>query len=298
MAKKYRWGEREKRDRMFDLLRDRALDFATELKTHSYHSLKVKMTRRFSEKEDPIVARRELIYIQQKDDETLAEYSGRVHLKVIRGHPQANQDTVEQMAVESFLKGCKNKEAAASAMDKNPKSVYAAVKKVKAAINNRKALYGTKASFSSKKVSFADIEEDTNISSADDLRIRQVRPIGKSATNTEQSNPADFAKLAQVMEKHMQAMEKVSRRLEDLETKQERSRSPAPSPVRSAQKTDQCYKCKQYGHFRRDCQDKSPQSSPRRPIICFRCSQPGHIGSNCPNKVTSPGRPATTATSN
>ena len=280
-----------KLDKMFDLLRDKALDFATELKAHSYRSLKVKMTRRFSEKEDPIVARRELTYTQQKDDETLAEFSGRVHLKVIRGHPQANHDTIEQMAVEAFLKGCKNKEAAASAMDKNPRTIYEAQKKVKTAINNRKALYGTKASFSSRQVTFTSDDQEIDVISPDEHKLRQIRPgRGSPGPSVEKPNQGDW-------EKFTAAIDRMTKRFDDLETRA-RASSPSPSPARSPQRSDyKCFNCNQFGHFRKDC-TKSPQGSPRRPLICFRCNQPGHIGSDCPNKTVSPARPISTTTSN
>lgn len=41
-------------------------------------------------------------------------------------------------------------------MEKNPKSIYKALKYVKAAVNNRKALSGSRANYYTRRVSFQD----------------------------------------------------------------------------------------------------------------------------------------------
>lgn len=56
----------------------------------------------------------------------------------MEGLPEA----IDQILVEAFLRGCKDKEAAHLAMEKNPKSINKAFKYVKAAVNNRKVLFG------------------------------------------------------------------------------------------------------------------------------------------------------------
>lgn len=60
------------------------------------------------------------------------------------------------MAVEAFLRRCKDKEAAHLAMEKKPKSIYKALKYVKAAVNNHKALFGSRANYHTRRVSFKD----------------------------------------------------------------------------------------------------------------------------------------------
>lgn len=47
-----------------------------------------------------------------------------MHFLAMEGLSEANDSTVDQMAVETFLRGCKDKEAAHLAMEKNPKIIY------------------------------------------------------------------------------------------------------------------------------------------------------------------------------
>lgn len=79
-----------------------------------------------------------------------------MHFLAMEGLPEANDSTVDQMAVETFLSGCKDKKSSHLAMEKNPKSIYKALKYVKAAVNNRKALFGSRANYHTRRVSFQD----------------------------------------------------------------------------------------------------------------------------------------------
>jgi hypothetical protein len=90
---------------LLDCLQDKALDFARELTHCSYQDFLKKMSRRFSTKEAPISARRQLQFVREKEDETFEEFSQRVHFLTMDGLPKANESTVEQTAVEAFLRG-------------------------------------------------------------------------------------------------------------------------------------------------------------------------------------------------
>lgn len=152
----YGSSERKGKERLLDCLQDKALDFVRELTRCNYQDLLKKMSRRFSTKEAPISARRQLQFVRQKEEETFEEFSQRVHFLAMEGLPKANDSTVDQMAVEAFLRGCKDKEAAHLAMEMNPKSIYKALKYVKSAVNNRKALFGSRANYHTRRVSFQD----------------------------------------------------------------------------------------------------------------------------------------------
>lgn len=79
-----------------------------------------------------------------------------MHFLAMEALPEANDSTVNQTGVEAFLRGCKDKEAAHLAMEKNPKMIYKALKYVKAVVNNRKALFGSRANYHTRRVSFQD----------------------------------------------------------------------------------------------------------------------------------------------
>ena len=156
LVDRYEWSDRKARERLLDCLKDKALEFAKEVRSRDYYKLKKTMTRRFSTKEAPIAARRQLMSIRQKEGENLEEYSQRVQFLCMDGHPEAREETIDQIAVEAFLRGCRDKDAAKSAMEKNPRSIYKALKYVKASQNNQQALFGNRSTYSTRQVTFAD----------------------------------------------------------------------------------------------------------------------------------------------
>lgn len=57
----------------------RALEYARRVNVHNdYHTLKQYLKRWFSTKEAPVVARRQLTFLKQHDNETIEEFSQRV----------------------------------------------------------------------------------------------------------------------------------------------------------------------------------------------------------------------------
>ncbi len=77
-----------------------------------YHQLVRELGRRFGRKDTPSAARRELMRIKQTVYESMANWSQRVHFIAMNGHPGASAETVHQIAVDVFLRGCKEKRAA------------------------------------------------------------------------------------------------------------------------------------------------------------------------------------------
>lgn len=75
-----------------------------------------------------------------------------MHFLAMEWLPEANGSTFDQMAVETLLRGCNDKKTAHLAMEKNSKSIYKTLKYVKAAVNNRKALFGSRANYHTRRV--------------------------------------------------------------------------------------------------------------------------------------------------
>jgi hypothetical protein len=65
-------------------------------------------------------------------------------------------EVVDQIATEAFLRGCRDKEAARSVLEKDPSSITQAVKMVKTYIANQRAIFGvrTSHSYAHRQVSF------------------------------------------------------------------------------------------------------------------------------------------------
>ena len=138
------WSSRKQAEKLVDCLGGKALEYVRELQLEEdYKRMKRKLAKRFGVKDAPITVRRQLQFLKQEDNETLEEFSQRVHFLVMDGYPGALESTIEQIAVEHFLKGCIDHRAASVAMNKNPTHIHKAVKYTKDAINttNAKNMY-------------------------------------------------------------------------------------------------------------------------------------------------------------
>ena len=112
------------------------------------------MKFRFSLKDEPVSARRELTSIKQLENETLSEFAQRIQTLVMDGCTDANPETRDQVAAEALLRGCKEKEAAQRSMDKNPRTVQEAVKFIRRSLASQNSLFGK--SYAQRQVSFED----------------------------------------------------------------------------------------------------------------------------------------------
>ena len=265
-AKRYDWSSRKKADRLVDCLGGKALEYVRELHLErDFRQMVKKLTRRFGVKDAPGTVRRELPLLKQEETETLEEFSQRVHFRVMDGFPGAKERTIEQLAVEHFLKGCKDRKAASIAMDKNPTKIHRAVKYTKDAINNRNVIYGKMPlTQSARKVTFYEEEDENRYGYDESYNIRTAK-----TGSEDDSKKTDFGKMTFELQKT------TNQRFENLEAmmKQLMARTkyrPPQSPPQSARKPEEsvCFKCKNRGHFQRDCPSNtsSPNnSSPASP---------------------------------
>ena len=162
IAKVRKWSKRDKLNCFYDGLTEKALDYARKTKgTKKYEKLKKKMAERFDVKVNPSISRRELTMVKMTSDETLEEFSQRVYFLTMDAYPGAKEGTIQQIAVEVFLRGLTDKEAARTASDKCPKTVSKALKYVKNAITTQRSIFG-KSTMSHRQVSFAEIDDDND----------------------------------------------------------------------------------------------------------------------------------------
>lgn len=137
IAERCNWRPSKKTEKLLDCLADQALEYAQRRSLNSdYDDLKGGLSQRFMNKATAAVARKQLHSVKQREDETLESYSQQVHFLTI------NEPTVQQIATEAFLLGCKDKRAAEKVMKREPKTIYAAQTMVKTISNNHRALFG------------------------------------------------------------------------------------------------------------------------------------------------------------
>jgi len=102
------------------------------------------MNEGFGRKDLPHIIRRQLQDLKQEQDELLEEYAERAQEMSTDGYPDTPEEFVEIIAIDAFLKGCTDKKAALTAMDKNPATLDQALQFVKSAIANQRVILGQK----------------------------------------------------------------------------------------------------------------------------------------------------------
>lgn len=131
--------------RLLDCLGDVALEYARKVNKNGYYKdLKRHLKQRFSRKEVPILDRRQLPFTKQLENENVEEFAQRVYFLALDSYGSCKGYMIEEIATETFLRGCRDKEAAMMAMDREPTTLQKTVKYVKTAIANHRALYGTR----------------------------------------------------------------------------------------------------------------------------------------------------------
>ena len=124
-ATKRHWSQRRKVNKLLDCLGDVALEYAHRLEIFTdYDRLLKELGRRFGRKETAAESRKDLFGILQTEDESIEDWSQRVHFLAINAFPGAESSTIHQMATETFLRGCKERKAAELAMQKDPVTIY------------------------------------------------------------------------------------------------------------------------------------------------------------------------------
>ena len=134
IAKRHFWSKEEMADKLVELLRDKALKyFSVQSRTiqESYILMRDKFRQRFGHKDEPVTIRRQIQHLKQNEDELLEEFAERTHSLATDGYPATASDTVETIATDAFLKGCSDKRAALTAMDKQPVNLDGALQMMK-----------------------------------------------------------------------------------------------------------------------------------------------------------------------
>ncbi|CAC5422810.1 unnamed protein product [Mytilus coruscus] len=83
---------------------------------------------------------RQLQDLRQLPEEPFDEYAERTQDLATDGFPRTPDDFIQIVATDAFLKGCLDKKAALTAMDKDPDSLDKALKYVKSDVTNQKVI--------------------------------------------------------------------------------------------------------------------------------------------------------------
>ena len=224
-----------------------------------YRRLVKDLQDRFGRKDKPITARRKLLTLRQAENMTLEQFADESMKVAMDAHPEGTDRTKEDAAIDAFLKGAKDKQAAEAAMDKNPRSLRKAVQYMKTAAANKAAIYGQQKSFASRSLGVTwDLPEQT-----EELAVRQINsqvPKHKQSDKTS-SLEKRLEELTQLLKsRHLERPSEGVGSTQPQTPPLRRAASPSRSPGRDIT----CFNCQKTGHFARACPDKSATPSPRR----------------------------------
>ena len=148
IAIRHSWSEAKKLDRLLSCLTEKALEFAFKCKMNdSFLELKNQLKFRFDLSDEPVAPRQKLNTLKQEPDETLEGFMRQVLNVATDGYRDFETTVLQQMAIDAFLIGCRNKESASLVLISTPKTIQEACQRLKTIVANKKALEGPKVSF-------------------------------------------------------------------------------------------------------------------------------------------------------
>ena len=289
IATRYKWTNEQKLDKLIECLRDRALKYFStrpDVEKQNFETLCQKMNERFGKKDLPHIVRRQLQDVRHDTGETLEEFEERVRDMAVDGYPNMSDVCIQTVAVDAFLKGCNNKQAALTAMDKNPTTLDEARQHLKSAITNQKLILGAKKS-EIKRVTFQNETSDSD--SETEETVAQIRSVQESKNKREISIESRISGIEQqvknIEENHRDTKTSINQILNILKSQgvplSQRSRSNSSEQqnrtnTRSSSQSPnryECFNCGKESHFARECPTKreryrspSPQYQNRRSL--------------------------------
>ncbi len=139
MAQKHQWDNATKLAKLVEALEDNALTFYSSLDTWNrddYHFVKQKFNARFGPKEPPHTARNQLSVLQLGAEEGLEEFAEHAQCVAMDAFGDLSRKVVQVEAMEAFLQGARETEAALSTIDKGPETLDKALEMMKIVIHN------------------------------------------------------------------------------------------------------------------------------------------------------------------
>ena len=143
LAKRYQWDDDTKIAKLVEALEDKALTFFSNLSSNvevNFELVRKKMNNRFMPQEPAITIRKQLQTIHQNTEEALEEWAERCQQCAYKAWGKISPEVAEQAAIEAFLGGVIEAEAAFTVLEKDPQTVDEALEFLQKVVHSRKAL--------------------------------------------------------------------------------------------------------------------------------------------------------------
>ena len=173
-----------------------------------------------------------------------------MHWKLARNaYGKFGEEDIEILAVDAFLRGCREKQAELVAMNQEAKHLDDALHCINMALQNQRIL-NLNPKPQPRQVTFADQKTS-------DSDVRN-----------------ELAELKKIIEGQSKVIKKLANTLDIGEQpSQYKSATPPASPAK-----DKCYRCGKPGHIASKCPQRS--ASPEK-TKCYRCGKEGHMERDC-----------------
>ena len=143
LARKYQWDDDTKLAKLVEALEDKALTFFSNQPLNvqvNFELVRKKMNNRFMPQEPAITVRKQLQTIHQNTEEALEEWAECCQQCAYDAWGKISPEVAEQAAIEAFLGGVIETEAAFTVLEKDPHTVDEALEFLKKAVHSRKSL--------------------------------------------------------------------------------------------------------------------------------------------------------------
>ena len=217
-----RWSEEESKDYLIWSLEGKALDFITitkiDLEKYSFRKIMKKLETRFGVKELTETSKAKFRQAFQKQDESLEDWADRVMTLATPAFVDLPEDHLKKEAIARFCQGCTDKEAAKHACFEQPETMEEALNLVKHHQYISQAVDGKKTK--------REYEASVNaVQSPSEARIEQL--------------------IASALKGFAAKLQESSTSLSSSSETEEKAKKKKSS--------SQCFFCKKFGHFKKDC---------------------------------------------